>query len=96
MRILLDNLKEKQSSIQVLVLQILSEIFKSESMKECWSKFVELLTLRVLDAYTENARDVILFLSCFFGNIKFNSVIGGQNGRNDRNRYDGFSIRSCR
>lgn len=66
MRVLLDNLKEKQSSIQVLVLQILSEIFKNESLKECWSKFVELLTLRVLAAYTESARDVSLSLSTAF------------------------------
>lgn len=71
MRILLDNLQEKKPSIQVLVLQIFSEIFKSESMAESWGKFVELLTLRILDVYTESARDVSFFFVIVVWEIEF-------------------------
>lgn len=58
LRVLLDNLKEKDAAMQVIVLQILTEIFKNDDMKQCWCKFVELLTLRVLSAHCENAREV--------------------------------------
>lgn len=59
---LLDNLKEKDAAMQVIVLQILTEIFKNEDMKQCWCKFVELLTLRVLSAHCESAREVRFML----------------------------------
>ncbi|XP_025829154.1 CLIP-associating protein isoform X2 [Agrilus planipennis] len=61
LRILLDNVnwKNKNYSIQVLVLQIFSEIFKNKEFKPYWSQFVELLTLRILEAHCSEKREVV-------------------------------------
>lgn len=60
MRILIDNLDKKETQTQLLVLQILTEIFKNKELEQCWSHFVELLTLRVLNAYCEDKKDVCI------------------------------------
>lgn len=44
----------------VVVLRILAEILKKPEMEQCWSNFIELLTLRVLDAVSSENREVIL------------------------------------
>ncbi|KAG5871175.1 hypothetical protein JTB14_007902 [Gonioctena quinquepunctata] len=59
LRLLIDNLNEKDSVIQVTVLQILRAIFQAPDMEECWSNFVELLTMRVLDAHTDEKKEVM-------------------------------------
>lgn len=55
---LIDNLNESDAPTQVIVLQILTAIFQSPDMKECWCNFVELLTLRVLKTHCDEKREV--------------------------------------
>ncbi|XP_074035924.1 CLIP-associating protein isoform X2 [Leptinotarsa decemlineata] len=59
LRLLIDNLNEKDSVIQVTVLQILRAIFQAPDMEVCWSNFVELLTMRVLEAHTDEKKEVM-------------------------------------
>ncbi|XP_068894094.1 CLIP-associating protein 1-A isoform X5 [Tenebrio molitor] len=59
LRLLIDNLNEKDTNTQVTVLEILSAIFQSKEMKDCWCNFVELLTLRVLNAHCDEKREVV-------------------------------------
>ncbi|KAJ8928598.1 hypothetical protein NQ314_018804 [Rhamnusium bicolor] len=59
LRILIDNLNEIDTPTQVIVLQILTAIFQSPDMKQCWCNFVELLTLRVLKAHCDEKREVV-------------------------------------
>ncbi|KAL3286277.1 hypothetical protein HHI36_000786 [Cryptolaemus montrouzieri] len=59
LRIFLDHLNAKNNhTTQVVVLEILTAIFNCEDLRECWSSFVELLTLRVLDAHCHEKREV--------------------------------------
>lgn len=44
--------------MQLIVLQILTEVFKNKDLEQCWSHFVELLTLRVLSVYSDEKKDV--------------------------------------
>ncbi|KAK9739077.1 hypothetical protein QE152_g9289 [Popillia japonica] len=59
LRLLLDNLGSNDTATLVLVLQILTEIFNNPEMKQCWSNFVELLTLRVLQMHCHDKREVV-------------------------------------
>ncbi|XP_017770144.1 PREDICTED: CLIP-associating protein isoform X3 [Nicrophorus vespilloides] len=59
LRILIDTLSQKDVKSQVIVLQILTEIFKNPKLEPCWQKFIELLTLRVLEAYLDESREVV-------------------------------------
>ncbi|XP_049819238.1 CLIP-associating protein isoform X3 [Aethina tumida] len=59
LRVLIDNLNGSDMQIQIIVLQILAAIFQSESLKQCWMNYVELLTLRVLQAHCNEKRDVV-------------------------------------
>ncbi|CAG9813465.1 unnamed protein product [Phaedon cochleariae] len=60
LRLLIDNLNEKEDAgIQVAVLQILRAVFEAPNMKPCWSNFVELLIMRVLDAHTVEKKEVM-------------------------------------
>ncbi|XP_063908191.1 CLIP-associating protein isoform X3 [Zophobas morio] len=59
LRLLIDNLNEKDTNTQVIVLEILSAIFQSKELKDCWCNFVELLTLRVLNAHCDEKREVV-------------------------------------
>lgn len=55
----MDHLNEKNNhSTQVVVLRILTAIFKCEDLREYWRNFVELLTLRVLEANCHEKREV--------------------------------------
>lgn len=45
---------------QLIVLQILTEIFNNKDLEQCWSHFVELLTLRVISAYCDEKKDVCI------------------------------------
>lgn len=58
LRIIIDHLNEKDTTIQVTVLQTLRAIFQAADMKPCWSDFLELLTIRVLDAHKDEKREV--------------------------------------
>lgn len=58
LRILIDSLDKKETQTQLIVLQILTEIFKNKELEQCWSHFVELLTLRVLGAYCDDKKEV--------------------------------------
>lgn len=62
LRLLIDNLSEKDPGTQVVVLHILTEIFQNQEMQQCWCNFVELLTLRVLTAHSDGTREVINYL----------------------------------
>lgn len=44
--------------MKITVLEILRVIFESEEMKDCWSNFVELLTLRVINAHCDEKKEV--------------------------------------
>ncbi|XP_045460919.1 CLIP-associating protein isoform X2 [Harmonia axyridis] len=60
LKIFLDHLNEKNNhTTQVVVLQILTAIFKCEDLREYWRNFVELLTLRVLEANCHEKREVV-------------------------------------
>ncbi|CAH1111377.1 unnamed protein product [Psylliodes chrysocephalus] len=59
LRIIIDHLNEKDTTIQVTVLQTLRAIFQAADMKPCWSDFLELLTIRVLDAHKDEKREVV-------------------------------------
>lgn len=58
MRVLLDNLNEPNPTTQILVLEVFIQIFKSEQMKQTWSDFVELITLRIINAHSSDKREV--------------------------------------
>ncbi|CAG9837434.1 unnamed protein product [Diabrotica balteata] len=55
LRIIIDKLDEKD--IQVTVLQTLRAIFQSPDLKDCWKNFVELLTMKVLEAHSDDNRE---------------------------------------
>ncbi|XP_072390555.1 CLIP-associating protein 1-A isoform X2 [Diabrotica undecimpunctata] len=57
LRIIIDKLDEKD--IQVTVLQTLRAIFQSPDLKDCWKNFVELLTMKVLEAHSDDNREVM-------------------------------------
>lgn len=59
LRVLIDNLDVPDCNTQVLVLEVFAEIFKNDNMRQCWSNFVELLTLRVLNAHCSDKREVV-------------------------------------
>ncbi|KAF5301656.1 hypothetical protein FQA39_LY10703 [Lamprigera yunnana] len=59
LRVLIDNLDSPDWNTQVTVLEVFAEIFKKENMRECWSNFVELLTLRVLNSHCSEKREVV-------------------------------------
>lgn len=65
LRILIDNLSVKDVAIQSVILDTLTEIFKRKELEQCWCNFVELLTLRVLNAHCEENKDVSILLSRF-------------------------------
>ncbi|XP_015837159.1 CLIP-associating protein isoform X2 [Tribolium castaneum] len=59
LRLLIDNLNEKDMNIRITVLEILRAIFESKEMKNSWSGFVELLTLKVLAAHCDEKKEVL-------------------------------------
>uniref|UniRef100_A0A1Y1LZC0 TOG domain-containing protein n=1 Tax=Photinus pyralis TaxID=7054 RepID=A0A1Y1LZC0_PHOPY len=59
LRVLIDNLDVPDCNTQVIVLEVFAEIFKNDNMRQCWSNFVELLTLRVLNAHCSDKREVV-------------------------------------
>lgn len=59
LRVLIDNLDVPDWNTQVLVLQVFTEMFKNGEMQPCWCNFVELLTLRVLNAHCSDKREVV-------------------------------------
>lgn len=74
LRIFLDHLKANNSiskapesdikighdsQTQVIVLQILTAIFKREDLRDCWISFSELLTVKVLDAHCNENKEVV-------------------------------------
>ncbi|CAH0551193.1 unnamed protein product [Brassicogethes aeneus] len=59
LKVLIDNLNGKDSQMQIVVLEILAAVFQSEPLKDCWSNFVELLTLRVLNAHCDEKREIV-------------------------------------
>ncbi|KAK9875379.1 hypothetical protein WA026_007774 [Henosepilachna vigintioctopunctata] len=60
LKIFLDHLNDRGNhATQLLILQILTAIFKCRDLRDCWSNFVELLTLRVLEAHCQDNREVI-------------------------------------
>lgn len=60
LRVLIDILGKEEMQTQLIVLQILTEIFKNKELEQCWSHFVELLTLRVLNAYCDDKKEVLI------------------------------------
>lgn len=59
LRILINALIEKDTTLQVAALQTLRTIFQTDDMKECWINFVELITMKVLDAHNDEKREVM-------------------------------------
>ncbi|XP_065166997.1 CLIP-associating protein isoform X3 [Atheta coriaria] len=58
LKIFLETLNQAEVKSVVVVLRILAEILKKPEMEQCWSNFIELLTLRVLDAVSSENREV--------------------------------------
>lgn len=58
LRILLELLEKEDSSVQLMALLILTEIFKCPELKQCYLGFVELLIVKVLNAHTDPNKDV--------------------------------------
>lgn len=65
LRLLIDNIKEEDSSIKVTVLQTLRAIFEKPELSEFCCHFVQLLTLKVLDAHTDDRREVSIICKKF-------------------------------
>ncbi|CAH1123842.1 unnamed protein product [Ceutorhynchus assimilis] len=60
LRILIDHLaSDDDGPAKVLVLKILTAIFQNPNMRTTWENFVELLTLKVLKAHTDDRREVV-------------------------------------
>lgn len=48
---------------RVIALKILAAIFQNSSMRTTWEKYVELITLRILNAHSDEKREVRTYLS---------------------------------
>ncbi|CAH1986214.1 unnamed protein product [Acanthoscelides obtectus] len=57
LKLLIENLNNGDPVIRIPVLQILRSIFKCQQLKDHWTSFVELLTLRILDAHCIDKRE---------------------------------------
>lgn len=60
LRILLELLEKPDYRTQLIVLLILTEIFKCKELKQCYLSFVELLIVKVLRAHTDANKEVSL------------------------------------
>ncbi|XP_056638130.1 CLIP-associating protein isoform X3 [Diorhabda sublineata] len=59
LRILINALNEKDTMIQVTALQTLRTVFQTEDLKDCWNNFIELITMKVLEAHNDEKREVM-------------------------------------
>ncbi|XP_063217676.1 CLIP-associating protein 1-A isoform X5 [Bacillus rossius redtenbacheri] len=59
LRVLLDQLAKPESSIRVLVFNILTEMLKKRCMASCFQNFVELLVLKVFEAHRDASKEVL-------------------------------------
>lgn len=58
LRLLIDNLDSKDQWMQILVLQVFTEMFKNMDTQRLWSGFTELIILRILNAHSSEKREV--------------------------------------
>lgn len=59
LRILIDHLCGNEYKTQIVVLQILTAIFRCEDLRDCWIDFVELLIMRISVAHSHEKREVV-------------------------------------
>ncbi|XP_066245678.1 CLIP-associating protein 1-A isoform X2 [Euwallacea similis] len=59
LRIFIDHLQAEDPHNRVIALKILAAIFQSPSMRSTWEKYAELITLRVLNAHSDERREVV-------------------------------------
>nr|CAH7724241.1 unnamed protein product [Callosobruchus chinensis] len=57
LKLLIENLNEGDPVVRIPVLQILRSIFRCDQLRDQWTSFVELLTLRILDAHCIDKRE---------------------------------------
>lgn len=58
LRIFIDHLQANDAQNRVIALKILAAIFQNSSMSTTWEKYVELITLRILNAHSDEKREV--------------------------------------
>ncbi|KAL1513059.1 hypothetical protein ABEB36_002537 [Hypothenemus hampei] len=58
LRVFIHLLSEEDMECRIISLKILTAIFKDPKLK-CWEKYVELITLRVLEAHADEKREVV-------------------------------------
>ncbi|KAJ8951227.1 hypothetical protein NQ318_010255 [Aromia moschata] len=75
LRILIDNLNEVDTSIQVIVLQVLAAIFQNPDLKDCWCNFVELLTLKVLQCHCSEKKREAETTAAAMSLCPFNTIV---------------------
>lgn len=59
LRLIIDALNQNDSATKVIVLEILAAIFQNKNLEPCWSNFVELITIRVMQSHCDEKREVI-------------------------------------
>ncbi|XP_048523501.1 CLIP-associating protein 1-A isoform X3 [Dendroctonus ponderosae] len=59
LRIFIDHLAAGDTQNRILSLKIIAAIFQNSSLKCVWEKYVELITLKVLNAHSDEKREVI-------------------------------------
>lgn len=96
LRIFIDHLQANDTQNRVIALKILAAIFQNPSMRSTWEKYVELITLRILNAHSDEKREVrthctnVYFLpksavkkSLVFVDHDYNIISGGKRSRSD-------------
>lgn len=58
LKLLLDNLNSKDAQLQIVVLQVFTEMFKNTSTQVLWIGFMELIMLKILEAHSSEKREV--------------------------------------
>lgn len=57
LRIFIDHLAAGDTQNRILSLKIIAAIFQNASLKCVWEKYVELITLKVLNAHSDEKRE---------------------------------------
>lgn len=58
---LLKMIESQNQVVMIAALQTLSKIIRSPSMRPCWTNFLELILLKIIDSY-KSGKEVSVFL----------------------------------
>lgn len=62
---LLKMIESKNDIVMVAALQTLSKIVRSTPMRPCWTNFLELILLKIIDSYKGGKEVSVLIIKCY-------------------------------